>query len=161
MVSAAHKFVAHFPQEPDDWDEVILRCKLQDNARQFSVNFCIKAPDGWEESKIDEKPIMYQFKMLFPEEPTGKSEVVQNWWYMNWKREEMVENTKLTDRTQPITLVFRMFEAKMKVFVGAIDHPPDYEYDLTLPLREVCTVEVLEDFQHVEELSFRYPYREK
>ncbi|XP_052867686.1 uncharacterized protein LOC128273700 [Anopheles cruzii] len=157
MVSPPHKFVAHFPQEPDDWDEVSLRCKLQDNARQFSVNFCVKAPDAWQASKIDAMPIMYQFKIVFPDKPTGKSEVVQNWWHLNWMKEKKVDNTKLMDRTKPFTLVFRMFEAKMKVFVGAINHPPDYEYDLTLPLRDVRTVEVWEDFQHVEELSFRYP----
>ncbi|KFB43669.1 AGAP001197-PA-like protein [Anopheles sinensis] len=85
----------------------------------------------------------------------GRSQVVLNWKNVNWQNEEILENIWHTDRSKVFTVIFRLHEDKIKVFVDCIDHLPDYEFLLQLPLDQIRTIELWDDVV-VEEISFRY-----
>lgn len=145
-------FKAQFPRNPKNGDEILIRGRLREDTRQFSVNFCLPRPAGFSEQKSPPY-IAYHFKTMYDED--GGSQVVLNWKNVNWQKEEILENIWHTDRGKDFTVIFRLHEDKIKVFVDCIDHLPDYEFLLQLPLDEIRTIELWDDVE-VEEISFRY-----
>lgn len=109
-------------------------------------------------SEYDTPPIIaYHFKTIYDE--GGDSHVVLNWKNVYWQQEEKLENNWHTDPSEPFTVIFSLHEEKIKVFVDRIDHPPDYEFPLPLPLNNIFTIELWDDIEDVEEISFRYDNR--
>uniref|UniRef100_A0A182Q1K9 Galectin n=1 Tax=Anopheles farauti TaxID=69004 RepID=A0A182Q1K9_9DIPT len=145
-------FTARFPTFPANGDEVIIRAKLKDDARKFSVNFCLPPPEMLQDGAP--KPyIAYHFKTMY--DANGASCVVHNWKNVQWQEELVVDNNWHVDRSKTFRVVFRLHEDSIKVFVGCVDHPPDYEFPLQMPLDQIDTLELWDDVERVDEISFR------
>ncbi|XP_050100862.1 uncharacterized protein LOC126581330 isoform X1 [Anopheles aquasalis] len=146
-------FVAYFPRKPEEFDEVVIRGKLTDNAQNASFNFCLRPPAGWPEDQTSPY-IAYHLKISFT--PEGESKVTQNWKNVEWQQEQVSKNWLVGDRSKPFTAVFRLLDNQVKVFADNVQHSPDYEMDMQLPIEEIHSVELWNDFEYVEELTFRF-----
>uniref|UniRef100_A0A182NQU7 Galectin n=1 Tax=Anopheles dirus TaxID=7168 RepID=A0A182NQU7_9DIPT len=149
-------FTARFPRFPENGDEVFIRGKLQDDARSFSVNFCLPRPP---QTMQHESPpyIAYHFKTIYDE--GGNSRVVHNWKNVRWQEEQVGDNHWHIDRSKTFRVIFRLHEDSIKMFVDCVDHPPDYQFQLQLPLDQIDSLELWDDVETVEEISFRYDNR--
>ncbi|XP_058129668.1 galectin-6-like [Anopheles coustani] len=145
-------FTAKFPRPPKNGDEILIRGKLRENARKFSVNFCLPRPAGVSDQQSPTY-IAYHFKTIYDDD--GTSTVVQNWKNVIWDKEDIGDNIWHTDRSKVFTVIFRLHEDKIKVFADRIDHLPDYQFPLRLSLDGISTIELWDDVD-VEEISFRY-----
>uniref|UniRef100_A0A182VW32 Galectin n=1 Tax=Anopheles minimus TaxID=112268 RepID=A0A182VW32_9DIPT len=149
-------FTAKFPKTPADGDEVYIRAKLTDNARAFSVNFCLPRPPQVPQHKSPSY-IAYHFKTIYDED--DDSRVVQNWKNVHWQEEEVHDNHWHVDRSKTFRVIFRLHEDCIKMFTDSVDHPPDYEFEVQLPLDQIESIELWNDVENVEEISFRYDNR--
>ncbi|XP_053680077.1 uncharacterized protein LOC128731007 [Anopheles nili] len=140
-----------FPKKPKNGDEVHIRGKLEDNAKTFSVDFCLPRNPQDEESP---SYVAYRFQTIYPEGPD--SQVIQTWKNIEWRDNHMDENYWHTERTDKFSVVFRLYSESIKVFADRADHPPEYEFDLHLPLDQIEVIELRDDFENIEEISFRY-----
>ncbi|XP_050071378.1 uncharacterized protein LOC126559289 [Anopheles maculipalpis] len=150
-------FTAKFPKTPENGDEVLIRGKLHNDARSFSVNFCLPRPPHQTEHDTPSF-ILYHFKTIY-DDASNASRVVQNWKNLHWQQEEVFENRWHVDRSKTFRVIFRLHEDCIKMFVNSVDHPPDYEFSVQLPLDQVESIELWDDVENVEEISFRYDNR--
>ncbi|XP_052901876.1 uncharacterized protein LOC128309508 [Anopheles moucheti] len=149
-------FTAKFPQTPENGDEVLIRGKLCDDARNFSVNFCLPRPPHFMPHQTPAY-IAYHFKTIYDE--NGESRVVQNWKNVQWQQEQVSDNHWHEDRSETFRMIFRLHEDTIKMFRDSVDHPPDYEFAVQLPLNQIESIELWDGVESVEEISFRYDNR--
>ncbi|XP_055638281.1 uncharacterized protein LOC129776582 [Toxorhynchites rutilus septentrionalis] len=172
-------FTALFPKEPQIGDEVIIKGRLKPDARLFSINFVLPFPaqvhngctceSVTSEEDVDHQCtcthhpakargsspyIAYHFKTVFHDD--GSSYVAQNWKNIVWQPEERSANFWLDDRNDRFTLIFRFHYETIKVFVEDTHHTPDYEFEYQMPIDRIRTVELWNDVELVEELTFRF-----
>nr|XP_049463206.1 uncharacterized protein LOC120953078 isoform X3 [Anopheles coluzzii] len=119
----------------------------------FSVNFCLPRPAQVAEHQTPPY-IALHFKTIY-DERDDTSRVVLNWKNLQWQQEEVLDNYWHVDRSQTFRVVFRLHEDCIKVFVNSVDHPPDYQFPVQLPLDQIESIELWDDVEHVEEISFR------
>ncbi|XP_055609567.1 uncharacterized protein LOC129756666 isoform X1 [Uranotaenia lowii] len=146
-------FTVPLPRTPQRNDEVVIRAKLKGNAKWFVVNFCLPRP---EQMSRNQRPpyIAYHFGTIFNDD--GSSEVVQKWKNCEWKTATVLQNVWLHDRNRKFGLIFRFDDEVFKVFADNSQHSPEYEFGHQFPYQEIETVELLGDFEYVEEIAFRY-----
>uniref|UniRef100_A0A1Q3FPN1 Galectin n=1 Tax=Culex tarsalis TaxID=7177 RepID=A0A1Q3FPN1_CULTA len=178
-------FSAQFPKKPQIGDEVIVKARLKPNAKVFSINFILPTPPpvhkslsapafpsestvaGQEQgccgrllgvSKNSPPYIAYHFKTIFSgeDDDEGESVVAQNWKNVVWQREVREPNRWLRDRTRPFTLIFRFHHDTIRVFVDHTHQAPEYEYEYQVPLERIRLVELWDDVEFVEEVTFRF-----
>uniref|UniRef100_A0A182IKY0 Galectin n=1 Tax=Anopheles atroparvus TaxID=41427 RepID=A0A182IKY0_ANOAO len=150
-------FKAQFPTNPKEGDEVLIRGTLKEHARCFSVNFCLPRPTEVP-PHVSPPYIAYHFKTIYEDQGDGK--VIQNFKNLEWHAKEKVsDNIWHTNRNEAFTVIFRLHEEKIKVFGNDIQHNPDYEYELTMPLEEIDTIELWDDVKEVKEIRFCYDKR--
>lgn len=171
-------FRAQIPKKPDIGDEVIVKGKLKPDASVFSVNFILPQPppvqkslsapassesNGQTTHKCCGQPtnpnqtwpyIAYHFKVILNDD--GSCIVVQNWKNVVWQDERRSLSHSFQDRTRPFTLIFRFHHDTIRVFVDHTHHAPDFEFEYQLPLERIRTVEVWDDVEYVEEVTFRF-----
>uniref|UniRef100_A0A182TFE0 Galectin n=1 Tax=Anopheles melas TaxID=34690 RepID=A0A182TFE0_9DIPT len=138
-------FTAKFPRYPENGDEVFIRGKLKDDAKRPAQVAEHQTPPY----------IALHFKTIY-DEKNDTSRVVLNWKNLQWQQEEVLDNYWHVDRSQTFRVVFRLHEDCIKVFVNSVDHPPDYQFPVQLPLDQIESIELWDDVEHVEEISFRY-----
>uniref|UniRef100_A0A182JQT5 Galectin n=1 Tax=Anopheles christyi TaxID=43041 RepID=A0A182JQT5_9DIPT len=149
-------FTAKFPTCPENGDEVLIRGKLHDNAKSFSVNFCLSRPSQVAENQSPPY-IAYHFKTIYDE--NDDSRVVLNWKNVQWQEEEVLDNYWHVDRSKTFRVIFRLHEDSIKMFADSVDHPPDYQFPVQLPLDQIESIELWGELESVEEISFRYDNR--
>lgn len=98
--------------------------------------------------------IAYHFKVIFNDD--GSRIVAQNWKNIVWQEEERTPSDLFQDRTRPFTLIFRFDRDTIRVFVDDTDCTSDYVFEYQLPLERIRTVEVWDDVEYVEEVTFRF-----
>ncbi|XP_055609679.1 uncharacterized protein LOC129756716 [Uranotaenia lowii] len=178
-------FAAQFPKKPEVGDEVIVKGKLLSNAKVFSVNFilphppppnqnaepmppelgeqpstpepCCGRPSGTHNHQKSSPPyIAYHFKTVFEGDEDDEGVVVQNWKNVVWQQEHRSPNTWLRDRRQRFSLIFRFHQDTIRVFVDHAHHGPDYEFEYQVPLDRIRYIELWDDVEFVEEVTFRF-----
>uniref|UniRef100_A0A182TAD0 Galectin n=1 Tax=Anopheles maculatus TaxID=74869 RepID=A0A182TAD0_9DIPT len=102
--------------------------------------------------------ILYHFKTIYDDE-NDASRVVLNWKNLQWQQEQVYDNHWHVDRSKTFRVIFRLHEDCIKMFVNSVDHPPDYEFSVQLPLDQIESIELWDDVENVEEISFRYDNR--
>uniref|UniRef100_A0A182PJ52 Galectin n=1 Tax=Anopheles epiroticus TaxID=199890 RepID=A0A182PJ52_9DIPT len=146
-------FTAKFPRSPENGDEVLIRGKLCDDAKSFSVNFCLPRPPHVPNHQTPPY-IVCHFKTIYDEDKASR--VVLNWKNVQWQEEEVLDNYWHVDRSKTFCVIFRLHEDCIKVFADRVDHQPDYQCPVQLPLDQIESVELWDDVESVEEISFRY-----
>ncbi|XP_049277082.1 uncharacterized protein LOC125760722 isoform X2 [Anopheles funestus] len=146
-------FTAKFPKNPENGDEVYIRGKLLDDAKSFSVNFCLPRPPQVMQHQTPSY-IAYHFKTIY--DGNDESRVVQNWKNVHWQQEQVYANHWHMDRSKTFRMIFRLHEDSIKMFLNSVDHPPEYEFMVQLPLDQIESIELWDDVEAVEEISFRY-----
>lgn len=177
-------FSAQFPKKPQIGDEVIVKARLKPNAKVFSINFIMPTPPPVHKSlsapasaaessatsvaglgccgrllapKSSPPYIAYHFKTLFIEDgDDADSVVVQNWKNVVWQAELREPNRWLRDRKRPFTLIFRFHHDTIRVFVDHTHQAPEYEFEYQVPLERIRLVELWDDVEFVEEVTFRF-----
>lgn len=104
----------------------------------------------------DETPpyVAYHFKTIFRDD--GSSVVIHNWKNHFWQTESREENYWMYDRTKRFTLIFRFHNEAIKVFAEDVQHTPDYEFVHQFPFEDITTIELWDDIEFVDEISFKY-----
>ncbi|XP_058454657.1 uncharacterized protein LOC131432426 [Malaya genurostris] len=172
-------FTVQFPKSPEIGDEIIVRGKLKPDAKVFSVNFILPLPpsmlrslsepdsvpasnqnihtccsNGHSTSSQAPPYIAYHFKTVFLDD--GTSVVVQNWKNIVWQQEMRSPNLWLKDRNRPFGIIFRFHHDTIKVFAEHTHHAPEYEFEYQVPLESIRIVELWDDVEFVEEVTFRF-----
>ncbi|XP_058819334.1 galectin-12-like [Topomyia yanbarensis] len=172
-------FTVHFPKRPEIGDEIIVRGKLKSDAKVFSVNFILPLPppmlrsfaepdsalassqnsqtchsNGHSTTAQSPPYIAYHFKTVFHDD--GSSIVVQNWKNIVWQQEIRSPNLWLKDRKRPFGIIFRFHPDTIKVFAEHAHHAPEYEFEYQVPLESIRTLELWDDVEFVEEVTFRF-----
>ncbi|XP_055544849.1 uncharacterized protein LOC129729948 [Wyeomyia smithii] len=172
-------FTVQFPKKPEIGDEIIVKGKLKPNAKVFSVNFILPlspplrkstsvldsfvtsssssstcCSNGVGTENQSSPYIAYHFKTIFKED--GSSVVVQNWKNLVWQQEVIGPNLWLKDRNRPFGLIFRFHHDTIRVFAEHTHHAPEYEFEYQVPLESIRTVQLWDDVEFVEEVTFRF-----
>ncbi|XP_053690753.1 uncharacterized protein LOC128739300 [Sabethes cyaneus] len=179
-MSEERPFTVQFPKKPEIGDEIIVKGKLKPNARVFSVNFILPLPppmvrsssvpdsfvknsshgsgvccnNGLDTANPSPPYIAYHFKTVFKDD--GSSVVVQNWKNLVWQQEVLGPNLWLKDRNRPFGLIFRFHHDTIRVFAEHTHHTPEYEFEYQVPLESIRTVQLWDDVEFVEEVTFRF-----
>lgn len=147
-------FRAYLPTKPKSGDEILLRAKLKDDAARFSVNFCLSRPEGISECHSPPH-IAYHFRTDFFD--NEESVTIHNWKNGGfWQAEIEEPNNWISDRSAVFCLIFRFHEEYIKVFAEDTQHTPDYEFEHQYPMEAIKMIELWDDFEYVEELTFKY-----
>lgn len=147
-------FRAYLPKKPKSGDEILLRAKLKNDATRFSVNFCLSRPEGISECQTPPY-IAYHFRTDFFDD--GESVTIHNWKNAGiWQVQTDDTNVWITDRSALFLLIFRFHEECIKVFAEDTQHTPDYEFEHQFPMDAIRMIELWDDFEYVEELTFKY-----
>lgn len=136
-------FVACFPKQIKIGDEVILKGKLTDNAKVFSVNFTVDCGEN----------IAYHFKTMF-----SKNIVVQNFKAGGeWHKPAINDDNTWTDGPgKKFVLTFHFDDNEVLVYSGDEDRSFQYRFEYQFDIGDIKTVQVWDDVDYISEIIFRY-----
>lgn len=122
-------------------DEIVLKGKIKDNAKVFSVNF-VK----------DYNNIPYHFKTDF-----DKNVVIQNYKTDGQWREEIFEtNTWIQGAGAEFVIGFYFDSSEFIVYGGDEKENFQYRFPYQFDIGDITSVQAWGDFEYINELTFCY-----
>lgn len=123
-------------------DEIILKGKIKDDAKVFSVNFLPNYP--W--------TVIYHFETNFV-----TNDVIHNYKTENqWNNEIVETNTWIQGPSHEFHLTFVFHYDEILVYTGDEDRGYQYRFIHQFDIGDIYSVEVWDDVDYVSEITFRY-----
>ncbi|XP_055375354.1 galectin-7 isoform X2 [Condylostylus longicornis] len=141
---------AILPKSLKSGDEVIIKGHLNEDARQFSVNFTLDSCSPPQDVLIHFKVDFTSNEIIFNSKEDG-----------SWNEEEVKIENEFFDENEPFMVLFH-FDNRQVLVYALTDFESDIsrnfveQFDLSQYIDNIQTVQVWGDVSKIDELTFRY-----
>lgn len=136
-------FVAILPKPTKIGDEIILKGKIGDNAKGFSVNFTMDCGEN----------IAYHFHTNFIDNTVQQNYKAAGQWH---KPAISEDNTWTDGPGREFVLTFRFDDNDFLVYSGDENRNFQYKFEYQFDIGDIKAVQVWDDVDHIQEIIFRY-----
>lgn len=136
-------FVAIMPKSLEIGDEIVLKGKIKDDAKLFSVNFTLDCG----------KNIAYHFETNFIDDTVRQDFNIDGRWYLS---ANSVPNTWIDGPGQGFILTFHFDDSEILVYSDDEFRNIQYRFEYQLDLGDITAIQVWDDVDYISELIFRY-----
>lgn len=143
VTMADRPFVAFLPKLLTIGDEIVLKGKIKDNAKMFSVNLTVDCGEN----------IAYHFETNLTDGTVIQDYKIGGKWRGSAKS---VPNTWIDGDGQEFTLTFYFDDSGIVVYTGDESRNMQYEFEYFVDIGTVRAIQVWDDVQHISEIIFRY-----
>lgn len=136
------RFTAILPKPAKIGDVIILKGKIKDDAKVFSVNFLPEYPLN----------VIYHFKTNFV-----SNNVTHNYKTVGKWNDEIIEtNSWIPGPGHEFTLYFQFHDNEFLVYSGDENRGHQYRFAYQFDIGDIYSVQVWDDLDYISEVIFRY-----
>lgn len=136
-------FVAFLPQQIKECDEIVIKGKIKDIAKVFSINFTLDCG----------KNVAYHFETNFIDNTVKQNYKTNGEWD---KSESIEENTWTNGPGHNFVLTFMFDDNEFLVYSEDEFRNFQYRFPYQYDIRDIKTVQVWDDVEYINEIIFRY-----
>lgn len=136
-------FVAILPKSIKIGDEIILKGKIRDRAKVFSVNFTVDCGEN----------IAYQFETNFTENIVTQNYKTNGEWNRPLSEDE---NTWIDGPGHKFVLTFLFDDNEFVVYTGDDNRMFQYKFEYQFDIGDIKCIQLWDDIDYISEIIFRY-----
>lgn len=136
-------FVAILPKQIKEGDEIVIKGRIKENAKKFSVNFTLDCGEN----------IAYHFGTDFTDETVKHNYKTQGQWN---EPASIEQNTWTNGPGHGFVLTFFFDDNEFVVYSGDEFRNFQYRYQYQFDIRDIKSVQVWDDVDYINEIIFRY-----
>lgn len=135
-------FVSIFPQRMNYGDEIILKGKVKDRAKVFSVNLALDCGVN----------IAYHFETNFSDSTVTQRYKING----QWRGESVSDNTWIDEPGQKFVITFHFDDDGILVYSGDEQRTFLYSFDYQFDVGEIKTIQCWDDVDYINEITYRF-----